>query len=88
MDGITNNTSEKRCYTVKELQEILGISRPTVYELLKMEVFSWLRLEPPTAYRKTALINGLMNRCRRENLRSKRFHRCCVIMNWEEQQIE
>lgn len=26
---------EKRCYTVKELQEILGISRPTVYELLK-----------------------------------------------------
>ena len=26
-------TQEKRCYTVKELQEILGISRPTVYEL-------------------------------------------------------
>ena len=26
---------EKRCYTVKELQQILGISRPTVYELLK-----------------------------------------------------
>lgn len=26
---------EKRCYTVKELQEILGISRLTVYELLK-----------------------------------------------------
>ena len=26
---------DKRCYTVKELQEILGISRPTVYELLK-----------------------------------------------------
>ena len=27
--------TEKRCYTVKELQEILGISRPTVYNLLK-----------------------------------------------------
>lgn len=26
---------EKRCYTVKELQEILGVSRPTVYSLLK-----------------------------------------------------
>ena len=49
MDGITNNTIEKRCYTVKELQEILGISRPTVYELLKMEVFSWVKIG--TTYR-------------------------------------
>ena len=24
-------TQEKRCYTVKDLQEILEISRPTVY---------------------------------------------------------
>ena len=40
---------EKRCYTVKELQEILGISRPTVYELLKMEVFSWVKIG--TTYR-------------------------------------
>jgi excisionase family DNA binding protein len=44
MDEITNNTSEKRCYTVKELQEILGISRPTVYELLKMKVFNWVKI--------------------------------------------
>ena len=49
MDGITNNTSEKRFYTVKELQEILGISRPTVYELLKMELFSWVKIG--TTYR-------------------------------------
>ena len=27
--------AEKRCYTVAELQEILGVSRPTVYSLLK-----------------------------------------------------
>ena len=33
--AITVNKAEKRCYTVKEIQEILGISRPTVYELLK-----------------------------------------------------
>jgi predicted DNA-binding transcriptional regulator AlpA len=26
---------EKRCYKVKELQEILGISRAAVYDLLK-----------------------------------------------------
>ena len=25
--------SEKRCYTVKDLQEILGVSRPSVYDL-------------------------------------------------------
>ena len=31
--------SEKRCYTVKELQAILGVSRPSVYELLKKDVF-------------------------------------------------
>lgn len=34
--------AEKRCYTVKELQEILGISRPTVYELLKKKEFRWI----------------------------------------------
>jgi len=33
------SVSRKRCYTVKELQEILGISRPTVYELLKRNEF-------------------------------------------------
>lgn len=49
MDGITNNISEKRCYTVKELQEILGISRPTVYELLRRELFSWVKIG--TTYR-------------------------------------
>lgn len=49
MEGFTNNTTKKRCYTVKELQEILGISRPTVYELLKMEVFSWVKIG--TTYR-------------------------------------
>lgn len=35
---------EKRCYTVKELQEILGISRPTVYELLKKNEFRWIQI--------------------------------------------
>ena len=31
--------SEKRCYTVKELQAMLGVSSPSVYELLKKSVF-------------------------------------------------
>ena len=28
--------AEKRCYTVKEIQEMLGVGRVTVYELLKL----------------------------------------------------
>ncbi len=34
--------SEKRCYTVKDLQEILGVSRPSVYDLLKINEFRWI----------------------------------------------
>ena len=36
--------AEKRCYTVKEIQEMLGISRPTVYDLLQQNQFRWLRI--------------------------------------------
>ena len=37
-------TQEKRCYTLKDLQEILEISRPTVYELLKRHEFRWIQV--------------------------------------------
>lgn len=40
-----NDMSEKRCYTVQELQEILGVSRPTVYGLLKRKEFRWIQLD-------------------------------------------
>ena len=33
---------EKRCYSVKELQDILEISRQCVYELLKKKEFRWV----------------------------------------------
>ena len=36
--------SEKRWYTVQELQEILGVSRPTIYNLLKKKEFRWIQL--------------------------------------------
>ena len=43
--GVTaENIAEKRCYTVKEVQEMLGISRPTVYELLKKNEFRWIQI--------------------------------------------
>lgn len=35
---------EKRIYTVKEVKEILGISRPAVYNLLQRKEFSWVQL--------------------------------------------
>ena len=34
--------SEKRCYTVKDLQDILEVSRPSVYDLLKKNEFRWI----------------------------------------------
>lgn len=34
--------AEKRCYTVKDLQDILGVSRPSVYDLLKKNKFRWI----------------------------------------------
>ncbi len=37
--------SEKRCYTVQELQEILGVSRPTIYNLLKKKEFRCINSE-------------------------------------------
>lgn len=36
---------EKRCYTAKEIQEILDVSMPTVYAILKRHEFQWIRLD-------------------------------------------
>ena len=35
---------QKKDATVKEVQEMLGISRPTVYELLKKNEFRWIQI--------------------------------------------
>ena len=42
--AITVNEAEKRCYTVNEIQDILGISRSTVYELLNKNEFRWIQI--------------------------------------------
>ena len=54
--------AEKRCYTVQELQEILGVSRPTVYNLLKRNEFRWIQLDGGK-YRisKRVLMTGWIN---------------------------
>ncbi len=38
------NTMEKRCYTVKEIGQILNISRTSVYRLLEENHFSWKKV--------------------------------------------
>lgn len=43
-DPVPSADGGKRCYTAEEIQEILRISRPTLYKLLKERVFSWVRL--------------------------------------------
>lgn len=35
---------EKRCYSVRDLQEMLGISKPAVYELIKQKEFHWVMI--------------------------------------------
>lgn len=37
-----NTTTDRKAYTLKEIQEILRISRPTAYKLLKKKEFKWL----------------------------------------------
>ena len=37
-------SSENRCYTVQDLQDILGVGRKSVYSLLKRCEFRWIRV--------------------------------------------
>lgn len=41
---LKQDDKEKRCYTVAELQKILGVSRPTIYALLKRKEFRWVQI--------------------------------------------
>ena len=39
-----NCSITSRCYTVQDLQTILGISRKTVYDLLHRKEFRWIQI--------------------------------------------
>ena len=39
-----NPSSGNRCYTVQDLQHILGVGRKSVYGLLKRNEFRWIRV--------------------------------------------
>ena len=71
---------EKRCYTVKDLQEILEISRPTVYELLKRHEFRWIQVGKNYRISRKVLMNGSIRRWKITNLPSKAFEYWRVIL--------
>lgn len=44
LDNKKTVASERRCYTVEDLQAILEVSRPSVYNLLKRKEFRWFQI--------------------------------------------
>ena len=39
-----STAKDSRCYTVEDLMAMLALSRPTVYRLLKQNVFRWFKV--------------------------------------------
>lgn len=50
--------AEKRCYTVEDLQIILGIARGTAYKLLERHEFRWFKIGSTYRISKRALMSG------------------------------
>ena len=44
LNGVSKTTQNKKSYTVAEIRQILGISRPTAYKLINQNVFQSVRL--------------------------------------------
>lgn len=42
--GVIPSVSSDRCYTVEDIQIILGISRPTVYNLIRQKLFRAIKI--------------------------------------------
>ena len=53
--------TEKRCYTVKEIQEILGISRKKAYELCHSDCFRVIHIGQTLRISKVSFDNWLDN---------------------------
>lgn len=48
MNGASRAAPNKASYSVAEIQQILGVSRPTVYNLIKQNKFQCVRLSSGT----------------------------------------
>lgn len=60
---------------MKELQEILGVSRPTVYNLLKKKEFRWIQLDGGKFFRNsitpTPIVSLTVCRVIKESVKAK-----------------
>ena len=75
--------SEKRCYTVQELQEILGVSRPTIYNLLKKKEFrgsSWMA-ESIASQRRVSMTGSITWNSKKQGVDQADFV-CIDILNF------
>ena len=43
LNGVSKTAPNKKSYTVAEIRQILGISRPTAYKLINQNVFQSFR---------------------------------------------
>ena len=73
--------TEKRCYTVQELQEILGVSRPTIYNLLKKKEFRWIQLASIAAPRRVSMIGSITWNSKKQGVDQADFV-CIDILNF------
>ena len=55
-----STAKDSRCYTVEDLMEMLLLSRPTVYRLLKQNEFRWFKVSGASVFPKPALKHGSM----------------------------
>ena len=57
-EAMMERSDEKRTYTVDEIQDILSISRPTAYNLVKKNVFHSVRVGGIFEFQRRALMTG------------------------------
>lgn len=57
-EAMMERSDEKRTYTVDEIQDILSISRPTAYNLVKKMYFTASGLADRSEFQRRALMTG------------------------------
>ena len=55
-----STAKDSRCYTVEDLMEMLLLSRPTVYRLLKQNEFRWFKVSGAYRISKASFEHGSM----------------------------
>lgn len=67
-----STAKDSRCYTVEDLMEMLLLSRPTVYRLLKQNEFRWFKVSGAYVWKASASIRF----SRHGSFGSQNFEKC------------